>query len=215
MRKHRWPRQSPGQQGLATCLLCSHFFGGRGVGLETVIAAKPSEVVTGKQDIAGGQQRGSEEGAGLEPTRPGERNGNAFQDLEIGPAGPWERGVHPEPDTPYLDVNLRATAHVGTPSFGGGPGRPRPQIQMEGHKGEWRQAQGWGGHGLQPGLAGTAGPRREMERHRPPPPTPPPGLQAARPATLPIQTRQPSACQGHTPSSKPPHRDLTPTHGEA
>lgn len=65
-------------------------FGGRGAGFETITLAKPSKMVTGKQDITRGQQGGSEEGVGLSPARPGGRNGNAFQDLEIGPAGPRE-----------------------------------------------------------------------------------------------------------------------------
>lgn len=60
----------------------------------------------GLSKVVTSQRGGSEEGVGLSPSRPGRRHGNTFQDLEICPAGPWERGVHPEPDTSYLHVNL-------------------------------------------------------------------------------------------------------------
>lgn len=95
---------------------------------------------------------------------------------------------------------------MGTPSFGGGLGRPRPRIRMEGkgNKGAWRQAQG-AGWARAPAWAGgqSAGPRGETARCRPPPP-PPPGLQAVSPAALPTQTRPRLPARGTLPPANHP-----------
>lgn len=95
---------------------------------------------------------------------------------------------------------------MGTPSFGGGLGRPRPRIRMEGkgNKGAWRQAQG-AGWARAPAWAGgqSAGPRGETARCRPPPhPTPwAPSSKASRTAH---PDPPPPACQGHTPPANHP-----------
>lgn len=86
---------------------------------------------------------------------------------------------------------------------------PGPQYKQRSNH---NQAEGW--HVLQPGLArGLRGPSRWKGA---PPLPPPPGLQAVRPARrLPLSTPLcpgSPACQGHTPPSKLPRRELTPLH---